>query len=227
MDKMCVFVCVLFTLFGPSLRQRVLSVAFTVARVASPSSWYQNTPVNLKQHHHHHQHHSHCHHYRHWLYSMWYVLQWCCAYTAAGLRLRSVTPHDILEGFVLFRHLLNTQVTDRVRKRICTILFDSSLFSLSHLSHDIDGTHEQLVKVVIHHELGAVHQWVLKAGPDLPAQICADVQLHTQVPETYAGQVIHLIHRTGGRGDYILQCIMYVIGTVKQYLSKTSWTNLT
>lgn len=78
------------------------------------------------------------------------------------------------------------------------------MFTLSHLSHNIDGTHEQLVEVAIHHELSAVHQRVLEAGPGLPAQICADVQLHTQVSETHAGQVIHLTRRTGGTGHYTM-----------------------
>lgn len=50
-------------------------------------------------------------------------------YTAAGLRLRSVTLHDVLKGLVLF----------------------------CHLSHDINGTHEELVQMSVHHEVSAVH----------------------------------------------------------------------
>lgn len=53
----------------------------------------------------------------------------------------------------------------------------------SHLSHDVDGTHQQLVQMPVHHDLGAVHQGVLKTCPDLVPQLVGDVEFDTEVPQ--------------------------------------------
>lgn len=69
-----------------------------------------------------------------------------------------------------------------------------SAFSLLplYLSHDVDGTHQQLIQVSVHHDFRAVHQGVLKASPDLFAQLIGHIQFGTEVPQTNTGQVIHL-----------------------------------
>lgn len=46
----------------------------------------------------------------------------------------------------------------------------------SHLSYDVDGAHEQVVQVPVNHNFAAVHQRVLKAGPDLQPLFVTYVQ---------------------------------------------------
>lgn len=70
-------------------------------------------------------------------------------------------------------------------------MFAFSLFPL-YLSHDIDGTHQQLIQVSVHHDFRAVHQGILKACPDLFAQLIRHVEFGTEVPQTNTGQVIDL-----------------------------------
>lgn len=69
----------------------------------------------------------------------------------------------------------------------------------SHLRCDVDGAHQHLVQVPVRHEAGAVDQSVLKAGPDLEAQLVADVQYGAQLSETLAHQLVDLRLKHGER----------------------------
>ena len=63
-----------------------------------------------------------------------------------------------------------------------------------YLGDDVDATQQQLVEVSVLHHLRAVDDHVLKTRPYLPTQLRGHVQLHTQVPQTHAGKVVHLAH---------------------------------
>lgn len=68
----------------------------------------------------------------------------------------------------------------------------SEQIRVSHFGDDVDAAEQQLVDVSAPHQVGGVDQRVFKARPDFPSQLRGDVQLHAQIPQTYAGQVIHL-----------------------------------
>lgn len=71
--------------------------------------------------------------------------------------------------------------------------------NLTDLGHDVDGTHEELVQVSVHHHVRAVDQRVLEAGPDLPPELRHDVQPGAQVSEADAGEVVHLGGNAAGK----------------------------
>lgn len=62
----------------------------------------------------------------------------------------------------------------------------------SHFGHDVNAAEQQLVQVAAPHQLRAVDEGVLEAGPDSGPQVGRDVQLPAQIPQTHAGQVVHL-----------------------------------
>lgn len=66
----------------------------------------------------------------------------------------------------------------------------------AHLSCNVDGTHEHLVQVTVQHEVGAVDQRVLKAGPDLQPQLIGNVQRGAQLPEPPGHQPVNLGQKT-------------------------------
>lgn len=74
----------------------------------------------------------------------------------------------------------------------------SHTYTHTDLGHDVNRTHQELVQVSVHHQLGAVNQGIFEARPDLPPQLCRNVQFGAQVSETHAGQVVEL---RGGTGD--------------------------
>lgn len=78
-----------------------------------------------------------------------------------------------------------------------------------YLGHDVDGAHEQLVQVSVHHHVAVVDQGIFEAGPDFPPQLRRDVQFGTQVPEPHAGQVVHL-QRNGERGVQLSAMCVWV-----------------
>lgn len=92
------------------------------------------------------------------------MIEECVSHVAVGLRLRPITLHDVLERLVL----------------VC------------HLRRDVDGAQEQLVQVSVHHELSAVNQRELEAGPDLPPELRGDVQFGTEVSQTQTRQMVNL-----------------------------------
>lgn len=53
-----------------------------------------------------------------------------------------------------------------------------------YLSHYIDGTHQQLIQVSVHHDFRAVYQGVLETCPDLLPQLISYIQLDTQISQT-------------------------------------------
>lgn len=62
----------------------------------------------------------------------------------------------------------------------------------THLSYNVDSTHDQLVQVTVYHEASAVDQRVLKTGPDLRPQLIRNVQRGTQLPQTHGHQSVNL-----------------------------------
>lgn len=62
----------------------------------------------------------------------------------------------------------------------------------SHFGYNVNTTQQQLVEVSAPHQISTVDQSVFKTRPDFPPQLRRDVQLHTQIPQTHTGQVIHL-----------------------------------
>lgn len=49
----------------------------------------------------------------------------------------------------------------------------------------------------VHHQVGAVNQRIFKTRPDLPPQLCRNVQFGTQISEAHAGHVVQLRAWTG------------------------------
>lgn len=68
---------------------------------------------------------------------------------------------------------------------------------VSHLGHDVNAAQQQLVQVAALHQLRALDESVFEARPDFPPQLRGDVQPPAQVPQTHAGQVVHLQTQRG------------------------------
>jgi len=60
------------------------------------------------------------------------------------------------------------------------------------LGHDIHGTHDDLVKVTVFHQGSVLRQAILKACPDLAAQLSIHLQTITKVTHPDASQMIYL-----------------------------------
>lgn len=62
----------------------------------------------------------------------------------------------------------------------------------THLTDDVNCTHDQLIKMAILKKIDVVDDAVLKAGPDLGAKLGVNVEPITKIPQTNACQVIQL-----------------------------------
>jgi len=64
-------------------------------------------------------------------------------------------------------------------------IFCLFVFSLlaPYLRHDIDGTHQQLIQMSVHHDVRAMHQGVLKTRPDLFPQLIRYIEFDTEISQ--------------------------------------------